>query len=546
MKLVVRSNDATIAEVPCQGEPVYLGSAEDSAVRLDDAAIQPRQLRFAPTADGWTVEPLSAEPPTFVNGDVVASATPVHHGDLIRVGPFEVISLLGDAEAPEAAGAADAPEAPSAPRRTSVENLTRFVQFQLPPGSLVRRPEEGVTLAAPQLGRLSSGTLLLGQCETIERVMEVLVELVHRHLGAFRVWVGIRRVNYGAMEYVEGRLATGTSAELTAVGESLKPRVLDRGQYVLLPHASAAEPFSVLVGPLSGPDGTLGMLYADSQDSERRFESRDLDFFQALSQLAAYQLDAIFKFGARQRAETVAGEVSVVHAIQQRLTPRKLPQWEQLQWGAFREPGREHSGDIYDIVKLSNQTAAFMLAHTQATGPRPSQLIAQVQATFRASSMHLDPPHVFMRMMNHLLYDSSGDLAQACLAGALDPASGELKLAMAGVVGAYIISARGEERKVQPAAPTPMLGVERNYAYPLFTEQLRPGETLVLFTPGVTTAHNRNEEVFGEDRFINILCDGFGQLASAMLKDMLSDLQQFTQGGKQPNDITVILAHRVA
>ena len=67
----------------------------------------------------------------------------------------------------------------------------------------------------------------------------------------------------------------------------------------------------------------------------------------------------------------------------------------------------------------------------------------------------------------------------------------------------------------------------------------------MLFTPGVTTAKNRQGETFGEERFINILCDGFGQLASAMLKEMLTDLRNFTEGGQQPDDITVILAHRV-
>lgn len=68
---------------------------------------------------------------------------------------------------------------------------------------------------------------------------------------------------------------------------------------------------------------------------------------------------------------------------------------------------------------------------------------------------------------------------------------------------------------------------------------------MVLFTPGVTTAKNRRDETFGEERFVNILCDGFGQLASAMLKDMLTDLRNFTEQGSQPDDITVILAHRV-
>ena len=79
----------------------------------------------------------------------------------------------------------------------------------------------------------------------------------------------------------------------------------------------------------------------------------------------------------------------------------------------------------------------------------------------------------------------------------------------------------------------------------MLRETIEPGESLVVFTPGVTTAKNSKGETFGEERFVNILCDGFGQLASNMLKEMLSDLRNFTEGGLQPDDITMLLAHRV-
>ena len=116
---------------------------------------------------------------------------------------------------------------------------------------------------------------------------------------------------------------------------------------------------------------------------------------------------------------------------------------------------------------------------------------------------------------------------------------------MAGQMGAYIISARGEERRLGPSEPTPPLSFVKNANFPLLTEELEPQETLVLFTPGVTTAQNFKGDTFGEDRFVNILCDGFGQLASQLLKEMLSDLQNFTQKGVQPDDITVLLVHRM-
>jgi phosphoserine phosphatase RsbU/P len=159
--------------------------------------------------------------------------------------------------------------------------------------------------------------------------------------------------------------------------------------------------------------------------------------------------------------------------------------------------------------------------------------------------MHQDSPHVFLRSLNWLLYDGQEDHPLSCFAGIINPQTGELRYAMAGKTGAYVIGQRGEERRLGTPEPTPALGASRSTVYPLLSEQIEPKETIVLFTPGVTTAKNRQEETFGEGRFVNILCDGFGQLASAMLKEMLSDLRNFTAGGSQPDDITVLLAHRV-
>ncbi|GAG08676.1 unnamed protein product, partial [marine sediment metagenome] len=259
----------------------------------------------------------------------------------------------------------------------------------------------------------------------------------------------------------------------------------------------------------------------------------------------AAQLDAIFRQIAKTRAAMLKGEVTVAHAVQTRLTPRKLPQWKGLQFGAFREMGHDRTSDIYDVVRLSNQMAAFMIAHTSATGPIPSMLMAQAQAGFRIAAMHLDAPHVFLRSLNHVLYDGSQDHPFECFAGVIEPPTGNMRFAQAGKMGAYIIGNSGEARRLGSSESTPPLAAVKDASFNLHPERLDTRETLVLFTPGVVTARNSKGEAFGEERFVNILRDGFGQLASNMLKDMLFDLRQFTEAGTQPDDITVILAHRL-
>lgn len=537
MRLILLQNGAMIADVVCGEEAVYLGSHEGCRIHLPDARIAAQQAVVVPEGtEGWHLEPLDTAPPLRLNGTLITARTLLKTGDEIQLLDYTVRVYPEFEE--RAAGRA-------ATLGTSRAQLERFAQSRLPAGAILRRAEEAVTLQAGQLDRLGRTSVSVSGCTAVEELMDAALRVLLETYAAQRVWLGVRRVNYGPMEYEEGRLITGQTTDLPEVGHDLKPRILDRGQFVLVPVLSSEDRNSILAGPLLGPDGTLGLVYVDTGATGRVYDQKDLDFFTAQLHLVAHQLDAIFRTTARNRAAMIDGQVSVAHDIQSRLTPRKLPQWDTLNFGAFRETGRERTGDIYDVVRLSNNLAAFMVAQTPATGSLPSMLIAQAQSAFRVSVMHQDTPAVFLRTLNWLLYDGSRDHPLDCFAGVIDPANGQMRYALAGQVGAYIIGQRGDARRLGPAEPSPPLSLDKNAAYALLPEQLEPGETVVLFTSGVTTAKSRKGETFGEDRFLNIVCDGFGQLASTMLKEMLTDLRNFTEGGVQPDDITVVLAHRV-
>ena len=532
MRLAILASGSRIAEAVCEDGPVYVGSAADCAVRLPDERIPPQVAVLYPEDETWVLQPLDSEHELKLNGVQVTERLQLRSGDQLSVGEFVV--------------RAEIDEPPKAQRvGISVASMARFVQFQLPPASVVKRIEDPITLAPGFMHRVCRINVDLAALETPEQVMNVTLASLLEIFGGQRAWIGIRRVNYGSMEYVEGRRAGGQATDLPDIGESLQPRVLDRGQFVVIPHAGVEHPFSILSGPLQGPDGPLGMLYVDNAETGRRFEAQDLEHFLGVSCAIGAQLDAILKRIAKVRAATLDGEVVVAHAIQSRLTPRKLPQWDQLQFGAFREPGRQRSSDVYDLVRLQNQSAAIMIAHTNAGGPLPGMVMAQTQSAFRSSVMHMDAPHVFLRSLNLVLYDPTSDHRLDAFMAVIDPPSGTMRFSLGGEIGAFIIGQRGIERRIGPEPALPALAAARQTSYATYEEQLESGETLVLFTPGVITAQNRKGETFGQERFINILCDGFGQLASAMLKEMLSDLQNFTEGGLQPEDITVILAHRV-
>jgi serine phosphatase RsbU (regulator of sigma subunit) len=536
MRLVVLQNDAMIADVVCGQEAVYLGASESCRVQLSDPRVAAQQAVIFPDGDGgWQLQILDTTCQVSVNEATIGGKTALRSGDEIRIVEY-LVRAYPEYEDPGAGRTSG----------TSRAALERFAQSKLPIGAVLKRPTEPLALAFDQLDRLGRANVAVSGSLTVEQFMDAALHNLLASFAAQRAWIGIRRVNYGPMEYEEGRLLTGQPTDMHALAEELKPRILDRSHFVMVPVVSAEDPTSMLAGPLLGPDGPLGMVVVDTGESGRRFDQKELDAFVVQLNVLAYQLDAILQTLARNRIAMIDGQVSVTHETQARLTPRKLPQSERLQFGAFRETGHEHAGDIYDVVKLaSGNVVGVLIAHTPAAGALPAILMTQVQTAFRYAAMHQDAPHVLLRSLNWMLYDGRSDHPMACFVGYIDADSGQVRYAIAGELGAFIIGTRGEERPlVVGDTPPPALGMAKATAYEEQREQLQESETLALFTPGVTTAKSRSGETFGRERFVDILCDGFGQSAGAMLKEMLTDLQNFTEGGAQPQDITVVLAHR--
>lgn len=535
MRVVVLLNGAMVADVICGKEAVHIGGREDCRIHLRGAGL-PAQLAVAyPEITGaWILKQLDDGGKITINGTELNQTARLESGDEIRIGDF-LLRVYPEFD--------DAPAA-RVKIGTSQAQLEAFARTKLPPGTSLKKLDEDLTIQPGQLLSIGRSSVGVSGAATVEQLMDAALRLLLETFAAQRAWIGIRRATIGRMEFVEGRMLTGQLIDLPEVGETLQPRVLDRAQFALVPRVSGTERYSAMAGPLIGPAGSLGMLYVDSGEGGRRFELPDLDFFIVQAYLIAHQLDAIFRGMAQSRAAILEGEVSVAHAIQSRLTPRKLPQWKELYCGAFREPGRERAGDIYDVVRLANNLAALLLAQTDVAGALPSMLMTQAQTAFRVAVMHQDTPAVFLRTLNWMLHEGQGDHPVDCFVAAIDPPTGQMRYSVAGRVGACIIDRRGESRRLGATDALPALGVAKSTVYPLLPEQLESRETLAVYSRGISTASNRDGQSFGEERFVNLLCDGFGQPSAALMEDVVADLRSFTAEGSQPDDISLILIHR--
>ena len=121
--------------------------------------------------------------------------------------------------------------------------------------------------------------------------------------------------------------------------------------------------------------------------------------------------------------------------------------------------------------------------------------------------------------------------------------SGRIRYSRAGKIGAFVIGVDGQPRALQNA-DAPAIGQIRHFEYQSVVEQLAPGETLALYTRGIATCTNGEDQRFGEHRFICLVCDGFGQPPATMLQEITGEVINYFRDGRHPDDITIVLLHR--
>jgi phosphoserine phosphatase RsbU/P len=328
--------------------------------------------------------------------------------------------------------------------------------------------------------------------------------------------------------------------------DALQYRCLERAQHICVRKVVDGEGIgSAIAVPLTGPAGNLGLIYVDRRRGSKRFQIPDLDIMSSLGCHIAAKLDCIFQEKQQRTVEQSSAEISVVHSIQTILDPKSTPTWKNLQLAAYGRSGQENPGDVYDIMTHPDTNmSALMLGHVNGGGASLALSMARLHSTFRVGYLHTDPPHALARTLNWLMHDEKDPATVDAFFMVIDPPTGKFRYCRAGRIGGFIVNTKGEPRLVS-GADGPSIGRIRNYEYISKVEDLTPGETMAIYSRGVATASNAEGERFREKRFIELVCDGFGQRPSHTIQDITYELTSFFADGQHPDDITIVLLHHL-
>ena len=250
---------------------------------------------------------------------------------------------------------------------------------------------------------------------------------------------------------------------------------------------------SVMVVPMRAGEQTLGALTLVNADTARRFSDDDFAFAQDLAIRAATAI---------QNARLYEAQVRVAHTLQASLLPERLP--ELPGWGGAAsyqagEQGAEVGGDFYDIVPADGGRHLVFLGDVTGKGIAAAALTSLVRHSVRTAARFDPSPAAILALVNEILVEQPR-LAPVTLVCVLIDSS-RMTVAAAGHPPPLLRRA-GKVVELGPAGI--LLGAVGGQTFREETVELRPGDTVLLYTDGVTDTPG-DDERFGPERLSEIL-----------------------------------------
>jgi len=299
---------------------------------------------------------------------------------------------------------------------------------------------------------------------------------------------------------------------------------------------------SLLAAPLISRHKLIGVLVMFNKRDPGGFSESDKRFLGIVGTQTATVIANARLFEKEQKLLVIEEEMRLAKSIQENYLPRQNLETAEYEILGFSSPAKEVGGDYWDMIRLDEDRVFVSVGDVSGKGIPAALLAAQSLAILR-SQLRADPNIEIGELTNHLnrlFFESSmpGQFMTSFLA-TYDAVERRLCYVNAGHMPPFVLSAKGRIQILKTS--NLIIGVLPNSNYTSGEVVLNPGDTLFMWTDGVTENFGPNDEEYGEDRLKAFLSSRQGSHLSLIRDDLMKDLEQFRQGSPQSDDITFMM-----
>lgn len=528
---VLQPNLAPI-KVDAQGPVITLGRATECTVPIKDRYLSRRHAEIVFERDEWVVRDCGSVNGTLLNGTRIIAPVPLRPGDRITLGDSEVIFESG--------------QLTSHSQLIALASDSHAKNLAIPIREIDERARTGV-LASLAVQFIDDRSMN----DVFEFILDRVVELLQPSRAALALFGG-DRTTFGDVHLRRSDAGDPTDLFIskTLLGEVVEGRnvvsFVDTTQDEKLARAEsivAQNIRSAVCAPLIVNDVVLGVLYLDFQAQRGAVTHDDVHLIAQIARFAAVKLET-----TRLREEAIAKarldeELRTAYVIQSRLLPAQLPDIEGYTFAGSNVPARSVSGDYYDVVVRPDGRLYFIIADVSGKGITAALVMSSVATAFSIFTRTDPTPAELVADLNATLAPKTAPTKFVTLvAGVLDPRTGEVEFTNAGHVWPLVISRNGVE---QLETTDMVVGLFAAAKYRTQRLTLGAGDSIVLFTDGVTEAENLAEEQLGLDPVAELVTTLHGTPAPRILETIEAHVRAFVGDAPAGDDITMLALTRL-
>jgi sigma-B regulation protein RsbU (phosphoserine phosphatase) len=303
-----------------------------------------------------------------------------------------------------------------------------------------------------------------------------------------------------------------------------------------------------LLLPLPAKDHLLGFISLGPKRSEAPYSASDLRLLKSVAVQTGFALEntRLTAAVAREVAqrEKLNREVEIAREVQQRLFPQKLPPVPGLDYSGACRPALGVGGDYYDFLALPEGRLGVAVGDVSGKGIAAALMMATLQASLRGEAMRgADSLGRMIAGVNRLVFDASTANRYATFFYAeYEPAHRTLTYVNAGHNPPMLFRGGGPDGAVERLeVGGTVIGLLESFPFQQATVTLDAGDTLVVYTDGVSEAMNPADEEWGEERMTETIARCRGLIAARTIEYVMAGADAFASGAPQHDDMTLVV-----
>ena len=277
------------------------------------------------------------------------------------------------------------------------------------------------------------------------------------------------------------------------------------------------------------------------------FVTKPLDFDDlrvTIERTLSHMMEWRAALSSRDQLVALQSELDIASQMQQSILPTVFPQSDAYGIFANMEPARNVGGDFFDVMRLDNGRIGFAIADVSDKGVPAALMMMSCRTLLKGAAIGNGGPGEVLAEVNNLLLEGNETaMFVTVFYVAYDPATGRFTYANGGHNPPLVVHADGSS-KTLPLTGGVALGLVPGLEYEQQTAALAPGDTLFLYTDGVTEAMNGDSEEFGLDRLQAVFAATPPEDAQQVNEEVFRAVRAFAGDRAQSDDITCLTLYR--